>query len=151
MISFLQKFGPLVGGILVPLGGLWIKWRAGRGDPAAVRSMKQHAKLYEVLPETARGNITELIKFEAKKYADQQMRLGRRTLKGSSLAALIFVGVLTGALEYLLIALGLVWWPGFIGAAIVGILGLALIITGSFQLFDYGEEPPSARPEQTQH
>lgn len=109
--------------------------------------MKQHAKLYEALPGSTRGNIEELIKFEAKKYADDQMRLGRRTLKGSSLAALIFVGVVTGGLVYFFIALGLAWWPGFIGAALSGILGLALIITGSFQLFDYGDEPASTEEE----
>lgn len=136
----MQKFGPLVGSILVPLGGLWIKLRAGREDPAAIRSMKQHAKLHETLPEKTRGNIEELIKFEAKKYAEAQMRLGRRTIKGASLAAVIFIALVTGGLEYVLIAVGLVWWPGFIGAVVVGVFGLALIVAGSFQVFDYGDE-----------
>jgi ABC-type multidrug transport system fused ATPase/permease subunit len=143
LIVFLQKFGPLVGGILVPLGGLVIKWRAGRGDPAAVRSMKQHAKLHEALPEKTRGDIEELIKFEANKYAAEQMRIGRRTIKGGNLAAVIFIALVFGGLEYVLIAWGLTWWPGFIFATAVGVVGLAFIIAGSLQIFDYGDSTAS--------
>lgn len=143
---FLQKFGPLVGGILVPLGGLWLKLKAGRQDPAAVRSMKQHSKLHEALPESTRTPIEELIRFEADTYAAALMRKGKRTVNGGAVAAFIFIGVLTGGVVYGFIALGLVWWPGFIIAAGAGAFGGLLLIVGAPQLFNYAEEKQPEKP-----
>ena len=144
LITWLQKVGPIAGGILVPLGGLWIKLRNGRQDPAAVRSMKQHAKLHESLPESTRGPIQTLISFEAERYSEAQMRKGRRKVNGGAVAAFVLIGLITGAIVYGSISLGFVWWGGFIIAGIAGLIGAAFLIAGAPQLFTYGDEESKA-------
>ena len=144
---WLQKAGPWIGSVMVPLGGLWIKLRNGRQDPAAVRSMKAHSKLHESLPESARGAILELIQFEAERYAAEQKRKGSRTVNGSAVAAFVLISLVTGACLYGLISLGFIWWGGFILAAIVGIFGALLLIVGAPQLVTYGVAPSSPKKE----
>ncbi|MGO4587204.1 hypothetical protein AB4Z38_25490 [Arthrobacter sp. 2RAF6] len=143
-IAWFQKFAPLIGGIvggvIVPLGGLWIKLRSGRQDPAAVRSMKLHAKLHDTLPESTRAPIQRLIEFEAARYSAALMRKGKRKVKGGNVTAFVLIALTTGALVYACIAWGLIWWPAFIGAAIVGLFGGGLLAVGSLQLFDYGDD-----------
>ncbi|MFJ4261907.1 hypothetical protein ACIPYU_05620 [Paenarthrobacter nicotinovorans] len=140
IISFIMKFAPLLGSIAVPLVGLIIKLRNDRQDPAAVRSIKQHAKLHDALPEESRSSIKELLDFETAQYAKKVKRRGSRKLNGGNVAAFIFVALLTGALLYPLIAWALIWPWAFIFVGIIGALGGALLIVGGGQLFEYEDE-----------
>ncbi|MBT2538681.1 hypothetical protein [Arthrobacter sp. ISL-69] len=137
IIDWLQKFAPLVGSLLIPLSTLWIKLRNDRQDPAAIRVMKQHAKLYEALPEAARDSISQLINYEAAKYAQSRMRKTSRKPNASSWAAFIMIAVVTAGILYPLIAWGIIWWPAYIFVGIVGFFGGALLIVGAPQLFTY--------------
>lgn len=103
--------------------------------------MKQHAKLHDLLPASARGPIEDLLKFEADTYSKELMRKGKRKPKAGGVAAFVFVALVTGAVVYGLIALALVWPLFFIGAAIAAILGGLFLVIGGGQLFDYGDDP----------
>ena len=144
IIAGLLKFSPLIGALLVPLISVYLKLRSDRQDPAAVRVLKQHAKLHDSLPESTRGEIVRLLEFETKKYADAQIRRGKRRVNGTSLATLIFVAAVTGAAVYWLIVWALIWWPAFIGVGLVAFFGGALMVAGGFQLFTYDESPAEA-------
>ncbi len=145
LIADILKFSPLIGGFLVPIISIYLKLRSDRQDPAAVRILKQHAKLHDALPESTRGEIERLIHFETRKYADAQIRRGRRKVSGVSLFTLILVAVMTGVSVYWLIAWALIWWPAWIAVGLVGFFGGALMVAGGFQLFTYGQdEAPQA-------
>ncbi|MEW1822388.1 hypothetical protein AB0323_16625 [Arthrobacter sp. NPDC080031] len=106
--------------------------------------MKQHAKLHDLLPASARGHVEDLIRFEAETYAKAMMRKGKRKVNGGNVAAFVFVALVTGGVVYGFIALALVWPLFFIGAAIaVGFGGLFLVVGGG-QLFDYEADPDVA-------
>lgn len=139
-----MKFSPLIGGLLVPLVGVYLKLRSDRQDPAAVRALKQHAKLYEALPESTRDEIERLIKFETKKYADTQIRRGKRKINWPGLFALLIVALVTGLIVGALISWALAWWPAFILVAIACILGGAAVTAGSLEVFKYDEMPESS-------
>jgi hypothetical protein len=150
IIKTLTQLAPLVSAILIPLvGGVIIPLltsRQGPQDPAAVRSMKLHAKLHESLPPEAQKPIQSLLEFESAKYARALMKKGARKLNGGSVAALILVGLVVGGLAYGLTLLGMVWWPGFIILGVEAVMGVALMVIGAGQLYDYEDVPDPLAP-----
>lgn len=139
----LLKAAPLIGSLAVPTVGLIAKVRQDRQDPAAIRSMKQHAKLYETLPENSRSHIEALIQFETEMYAAEMKRKAARTLNSGAVAAFVLIALVTGVAVYWAIAWGAIWWPAYIVASIVGIFGVLLLLVGAPQLFDDPDENTS--------
>lgn len=143
ILDWLQKAAPLIGSFAVPAVGLVAKIRQDRQDPAAIRSMKQHAKLYESLPENSRSHIEALIQFETELYAAEMKRKAARTLNGGAVAAFVLIALVTGAAVYWAILWGTIWWPAYVVASLVGIFGVLLLLVGAPQLFD---DPDEAKP-----
>lgn len=146
LLSGIMKFTPLIGSIAVPLVGLVIKLRNDRQDPAAVRSIKQHAKLHDVLPEDSRSSIKELLDFETAQYAAKVRRRKGRTLNGGNVAAFVVIALVTGGLLYGAIAWALMWPWAWIVAGVVALAGVVFLSVGAGQLFKYEEvsNPESA-------
>ena len=143
-MNWLLKAAPLIGSIVVPLFGVIWKVTNDRKDPGAIRRMRRHSDLYGVLPGEAKDQLLPLIVHEARTYAAKNLRKVQRRLDGSAVAALIFFAVVTGLLLYPLISGGLKFWPLFILAGLVALLGLLFIIIGSQQIFKYDEAEPKA-------
>ena len=133
---------PFVGGVLVPLLGLW----RGPRDPGAIRSMARHAKLHDALPQAAREPMQKLIAFEAEKYARRTMRKGKRQFRLSNAAALLVMAVLIVYAELLLISLANTWWPAIVLGGLWGGFGGALLALRSKQIFEYEEGDPLDPP-----
>ena len=119
------------------------KFAFDRRDPGAYRSLKRHAELYELVPNSAKPALESLLKAEAERYSNRRIRHSTRKIKGSSLATLIVVGVATALITWPIVAWALLFWPAWILASLVALFGAALMLAGSFQLFEYPGEPRS--------
>jgi hypothetical protein len=152
-LDWAQKVAPILAGFLVPIvTGVVLPLMGVRKeprDPSAVRSMSRHAKLHEALPEESRAPIQKLLEFEAAKYARTLMRKGTRKLNGGNLAAVIFIGVLTGVVEYFLVYFAFSWWPALLIAGAVFGFSAALLSAGFTQMYVYEEGDPleTAKPK----
>lgn len=120
------------------------KFALANREPARLKRMKRHSDLLEHLPETAKGHMERLVDSEAKTYADDQIFRMRRKLDGGTLAALIFVGVLTaGAIVAGFALAGLWgWWIHFLSGT-VALFGLLLMIVGLGQVWKLPDETPA--------
>ncbi|MBT2248352.1 hypothetical protein JHV56_06540 [Arthrobacter sp. BHU FT2] len=144
LLTLAQKYGaiiasvlvPLVSGVIIPL----ISQRQGPKDPAAVRTLKQHAKLHEALPESSREPIERLIAFEADQYARGIMRKGTGRFSWFNLGILLVLSLVVGLVVYGLFMLTVLWWPAFILTAVVGGIGGALVLGAAANLFTYDDE-----------
>jgi hypothetical protein len=106
--------------------------------------MSRHAKLHDSLPEAARGPIRKLIEFEAEKYARATMRKGKRKFQWSIFATVLVIVFFLGAVETLLIATALTWWPAYLFAGLIGGFGGALVGHGLQRIFQYEDGDPLA-------
>jgi hypothetical protein len=111
-------------------------------ESSSLRQMKKHAQLLESLPGDASAHIESMLSVEAQSYASARMRRVRRKLEGGTLAALIFVGIITASLTWLLVWAATNFWFGWwfiaVGAALFGAL---LMAVGTGQLWKYPEDP----------
>lgn len=108
-----------------------------RRDPGDFRSLRRHAELRNALPEGSRDKFDEMLTQESDRYASNRLQKLTRKLHGPSLAALIFVGVLTIGVGTPLVMWALVFWPAWIAVGLVALFGGALMIVGSGQLYRY--------------
>ena len=131
-----SAFAPIVATIS-PLLAFLSRFIFERRDPSAFRRIKRHAELWQILPEEAGADFARLLNSETSQYVDRRLRKAERKLNGSTLAALIFVGLLTAGLTWPLVSLALVFWPAWILAGAVALFGALLMIVGLGQLYRY--------------
>lgn len=119
------------------------KFLLANREPARLKRMKRHGELLEHLPAGAKGHMERLLGAEAEAYADDQIFRMRRRLDGGTLAALIFVGVLTaGAIVGGFALAGLWgWWIHFVSGT-VALFGLLLMIVGVGQVWKMPSDVP---------
>ena len=115
-------------------------------EPTQLKRMKRHAELVENLPPGAQTHMERLLAAEAENYADDQIFRMKRKLDGGTLAALIFVGVLTAGVIVLGFALAASFsapWIHFVTGTIAA-FGLLLMLVGLGQIW---KEPAGVEPE----
>ena len=140
-IDSLLKAAPLFGSIVVPLFAIIWKVATDRRDPGAVRRIRRHSDLYNAIPAEARPQLLSLIQHEVQAYSTSYLRKVKRHINSGTVAALIFVGGVTGALLYPTIYWGIRGlWGLWIVAGVIAFFGVALIIVGFQQLFTYEDE-----------
>ncbi|PZF61891.1 hypothetical protein DEJ33_15775 [Curtobacterium sp. MCPF17_047] len=116
-------------------------------EPTQLKRMKRHSDLLEHLPADAQVHMERLLAAESENYADDQIFRMKRKLDGGSLAALIFVGVLTAGVIVAGFALAGVLhapWVHFITGT-VALFGLLLMIVGLGQVWKDPEASSQSR------
>ena len=116
-----------------------------RRDPGELRSLRRNVELYNSFPEDFRAPLGALLQRQAEAYSATRIRKSGRRLHGSTLAALIFVGCATALVTWPLVGWALVFWPAWILAGLVALFGVALMLSGVGQLYEYEGEPRTPR------
>jgi len=110
-------------------------------EPGLWKRLKRHADIYPSLPAKAKAKFEDMMATEAEVYADAQKRRATRKLDGGTLAALIFVGLVTAAITWGLILLATNWWtPLWILVVATAIFGALLLAVGVGKLWKYEGE-----------
>lgn len=110
-------------------------------EPGLWKRIKRHSDIYAALPDKAKAEFEGMMIAEAKVYATAQKRRATRTLDGGTLAALIFVGLLTAALTWAAIWAATTFWsPLWVLAGAIALFGALLLLVGVGQLWKYDAE-----------
>jgi hypothetical protein len=111
-------------------------------DARLLRKIERDANILEKLPPRAKELMEDLLVWEVGQHGLRRMRRASRKISWSTAAAIVFVGLLTAAIDwplaYCAIKYGWGWWLPF---GVVTLFGLLLILVGAVgQLFDYPDE-----------
>lgn len=110
-------------------------------DTRLVRKIERDAALLKELPETAKAVMEDLIAYEVQQHSDRRKQRAIRRVNKGTVAALVFIAVVTasigGGLAFLAVDHGWGWWVPF---GIVTGFGFLLMAVGAGQIFTYGDQ-----------
>jgi hypothetical protein len=129
----------LVASAIPPLLAASAKFISDGHDGARVRRIKRYVELLQSLPESAdAAPIVGQLNAEVTAFADGQARLSSRKLDGSTVAALVFVGIMTAGLTWAGVYGSLNFhWLIWLPTGLVAACGVALMAVGVGQLYKY--------------
>lgn len=142
-----ETWAPLMASIVIPFLGVFISYQNSRQDPGAIRKMRRHAQLLEILPVGAQPALETLLTSEVEQYAARQSRKYERKIDRNTVAALVVIGIVLGLALFFIFQWALIWAPAWIIFGIVALVGLTFMGVGSGQLFKANDEPSEQHSE----
>jgi hypothetical protein len=125
-------------GLVIPIAGFAVRAFGFLEVGPSNKRLQEHIELLPSADGKAAESLTTLIQDEIAAVAARDRRRLLRKVSWASIAALVFIIILTGPVTAFLFALG-EWWSYAVGAAI-GITGFLFIAVGSTQVFEYPDE-----------